>query len=60
VELAVADRFSTLTEALAKAGFSNIDNIRRSGSIAHADVDWQGEAMALRIDTRTGRIERTD
>ena len=51
---------SALTEALAKAGFSNIDNIRRSGSIAHADVDWQGEAVALRIDTRTGRIEKTD
>jgi paraquat-inducible protein B len=50
---------SALTEALAKVGFTNISDIRRSGSIAHVTADWQGESVALRIDSRTGRVERS-
>jgi len=50
---------SALSEALAKLGFTNIGTIRRSGNIVRAEADWQGETVELRIDTRTGRIERT-
>lgn len=51
---------SALSEALAKLGFTNIGSIRKSGSIVRAEADWQGETVELRVDTRTGRIERTD
>jgi paraquat-inducible protein B len=51
---------AALSQALAKLGFTNIANIRHAGAIAHADADWYGEPVKLRIDTRTGRIEQTD
>jgi paraquat-inducible protein B len=49
-----------LSEALGEAGFTNIGNIEKSGSIVRAQADWQGETVTLRIDTRTGRIERAE
>jgi paraquat-inducible protein B len=51
---------AALSQALAKLGFTNIANIRHAGAIAHADADWYGEPVKLRIDTRTGRIEQTE
>ncbi len=51
---------AALSEALAKLGFTNIGSLQKSGSIVRAEADWQGETVALRIDIRTGRIERTD
>ncbi len=51
---------AALSQALAKLGFTNIANMQHAGNIAHAEADWYGEPVKLRIDTRTGRIERTD
>jgi paraquat-inducible protein B len=51
---------AALSQALAKLGFTNIGNLRHAGAIAHADADWYGEPVKLRIDTRTGRIEQTE
>ena len=51
---------SVLSEALAKLGFTNIGNVQHTGAIVRAEADWQGETVKLRIDTHTGRIERTD
>ena len=51
---------AALSQALAELGFTNVANVRHAGTIAHAEADWYGEPVKLRVDTRTGRIERSE
>ena len=41
-------------------GFSNVSEVEKQGSIVHAEGDWQGRPLKLRIDTLRGTIEHSD
>lgn len=41
-------------------GFSDITEVEKDGGIFHADADWQGRPLKLRIDVRRGTIEHSD
>jgi uncharacterized protein involved in outer membrane biogenesis len=41
-------------------GFGDIAEVEKQGGIFHADANWQGRPLKLRIDVRRGTIEHSD
>ena len=41
-------------------GFSDVSEVEKQGRIVHANADWQGRSLKLRVDTRRGTIEHSD
>lgn len=47
---------TTITRALAAAGFSNIRGVQKDGRIFDAVATWQGSELNLRVDARSGSV----
>ena len=54
-----ADNATYVTAALQEAGFTDVRNTSCSGEICNAVATWEGNAMNLRVEMRTGRISKT-
>lgn len=51
---------SVIKRHLEDLGFSDITEVEKQGNIFHADADWQGRPLKLRIDIRRGSIEHSE
>ncbi len=54
-----AQHVTNVTAALKEAGFADVRNTSCSGEICDSQATWEGNAMNLRIELRTGRITKT-
>ena len=54
-----AQHATDVTAALQEAGFTDVRNASCSGEICNALATWEGNAMNLRVELRTGRIGKT-
>ncbi len=54
-----AQHATNVTAALQEAGFTDVRNTSCSGEICNSQAMWEGNAMDLRIELRTGRIAKT-
>lgn len=47
---------TTITRALATAGFSDIRSVQKDGRVFDAVATWQGSELNLRVDARNGTV----
>jgi len=60
-EVLISLRSSQITESVMKEhlqdlGFTDINSVRKNGTVFYADAAWQGAPVKLRIDSRLGSI----
>ncbi|MEM7172181.1 MAG: AsmA family protein [Pseudomonadota bacterium] len=49
-----------LASYLEDLGYEKVANVTKEGNIFHADADWKGRPLRLRIDSRLDKIEVSD